>query len=179
MQTAPVRSLVNTEPTSGVSVVTNDPIKSTSSQPLPDKSQHKRTVSGFNDASRDNASSRVVPSPAKAISCPAKTGDSWIFVFDRLLSEIKIRHYSPKTLKAYRGWTRQFQAYTRSKDYHLLSEQDVIGFLSHLAVEKEVSASSQNQAFNALVCRHNSVQQQIQAINVGAGVYFYAINPNS
>ena len=72
-------------------------------------------------------------------------------MFDRLLSEIKIRHYSPKTLKAYRGWTRKLQAYTRSKDYHLLSEQDVIGFLSHLAVEKEVSASSQNQAFNALL----------------------------
>ena len=78
-------------------------------------------------------------------------GASWVFVFDRLLSEIKIRHYSPKTLTAYRGWTRQFQGYTRSKDYHLLSEQDVIGFLSYLAVEKEVSASSQNQAFNALL----------------------------
>jgi Mlc titration factor MtfA (ptsG expression regulator) len=33
----------------------------------------------------------------------------------------------------------------------LLSEQDVIGFLSYLAVEKQVSASSQNQAFNALL----------------------------
>jgi hypothetical protein len=33
----------------------------------------------------------------------------------------------------------------------LLSEQDVIGFLSYLAVEKQVSAFSQNQAFNALL----------------------------
>jgi hypothetical protein len=95
---------------------------------LPAKSQHKLTVSGFNNASRDNASSRVVPGPAKANPCPVKTGASWVFVFDRLLSEIKIRHYSPKTLKAYRGWTRQFQAFIRSKDHTLLSEQDVIGF---------------------------------------------------
>jgi integron integrase len=72
-------------------------------------------------------------------------------VFDRLLSEIKIRHYSPKTLKAYRGWTRQFQSFTKSKDYSLLSQQDVIDFLSFLAVKQQVSASTQNQAFNALL----------------------------
>ena len=72
-------------------------------------------------------------------------------MFHRLLSEIKIRHYSPKTLKAYRGWTRQFQAYREARIIILLSEQDVIGFLSYLAVEKEVSASSQSQAFNALL----------------------------
>ncbi len=76
MQTAPVRNPVNTETTSGDSLVTNDPIKTTSSQPLPDKSQHKLTVSGFNDASRDNASSRVVPNPAKANSSPVKIGAS-------------------------------------------------------------------------------------------------------
>ncbi len=37
---------------------------------------------------------------------PEKVGISWVFVFDQLVSEIKIRHYSPKTLKAYRGWMR-------------------------------------------------------------------------
>ncbi len=47
MQTAPVRSPVNTEPASVVSVVTHDPIKSTSSQPLTDQSQHRATGSRF------------------------------------------------------------------------------------------------------------------------------------
>ena len=79
------------------------------------------------------------------------TGASWVFVFNTLESEIKMRHYSPKTLKAYRGWTRRFQTFTKSKDYQLLSQKDVIDFLSYLAVEKQVSASSQNQAFNALL----------------------------
>jgi integron integrase len=81
----------------------------------------------------------------------AKTGSSWVFVFDTLNSEIKIRHYSPKTLKSYRGWTRQFQAFTKSKDCQSLTQQDVVDFLTYLAVEKKVSASSQNQAFNALL----------------------------
>jgi Phage integrase, N-terminal SAM-like domain len=114
MQTVPVRSPVSTELPSRVSVVTHDPIKTTSSQPVSDPSQQKLAVSGFNEASRDIASSRVLPHSAKANASPAQTGASWVFVFDQLLSEIKIRHYSPKTLEAYRGWTRQFQAYTRS-----------------------------------------------------------------
>jgi hypothetical protein len=80
-----------------------------------------------------------------------KTGSSWVFVYDALNSEIKIRHYSPKTLNSYRSWARHFQAFTKSKDYEALNQKDVVDFLSHLAVVKQVSASSQNQAFNALL----------------------------
>ena len=76
---------------------------------------------------------------------------SWVFVFDQLINEIKLRDYSPKTLKAYRIWIRQFQTYTKSKDYEKLSQQDVVDFLSFLAVEKQVSAASQHLAFNALL----------------------------
>ena len=79
------------------------------------------------------------------------TGGSWVFVFDQLINEIKIRHYSPKTLKAYRGYIRQFQTFTKSKNYQQLSQQDVIDFLTFLAVEKKVSAASQNLAFNSLL----------------------------
>ena len=85
------------------------------------------------------------------------TGCSWVFVFDTLHSEIKIRHYSPKTLKAYRGWARHFQTFTKSKDYRALTQRDVVEFLSYLGVEKKVSASSQNQAFNALLFLYQHV----------------------
>jgi integron integrase len=87
----------------------------------------------------------------------AKTGSSWVFVFDTLNSEIKIRHYSPKTLKSNRSWTRHFQAFTKSKDYQALTQQDVVDFLSHLAEVQQVSASSQNQAFNALLFLYKHV----------------------
>lgn len=80
-----------------------------------------------------------------------QTGCSWVFVFDNLTREIQLRHYSPKTLKSYRGWARRLQAFTKSKDYRNLTQQDVVAFLSDLAVEKKVSASTQNQAFNALL----------------------------
>lgn len=89
-----------------------------------------------------------------------KAGSSWVYVFDQLENEIKLRHYSPKTLKAYRGWAMQFQTFTKSKDYLLLSQQDVIDFLTFLAVKKQVSASSQNQAFNALLFLFKQVLKQ-------------------
>ncbi len=76
---------------------------------------------------------------------------NWVPVYDGLVSEIKLRHYSPKTLKSYRSWIRHFQNYTKSKDSQLLSTSDVKDFLTFLAVERNVSASSQNQAFNALL----------------------------
>ena len=93
---------------------------------------------------RSHSSTATSPSPDD-------TGASWVFVFDQLVNEIKIRHYSPKTLKAYRGYIRQFQTFTKSKDYQKLLQQDVINFLTFLAVEKQVSAASQNLAFNSLL----------------------------
>jgi integron integrase len=94
------------------------------------------------------------PQPKPVIvqqSSPETSGQSWVPVYKQLENEIKLRHYSPKTLKAYRTWTRQLQGYTKSKDYQNLCQQDVIDFLTCLAVERKVSASSQNQAFNALL----------------------------
>ena len=107
-----------------------------------------------NQISTQNRVAKPKPSknnPNNSTSSLKQTGSSWVFVFDKLQTEIKIRHYSPKTLKAYRWWISHLQTYTKSKDYSLINQQDVIDFLSYLAVEKKVSASSQNQAFNALL----------------------------
>ena len=46
---------------------------------------------------------------------------------------------------------QKFQTLTKSKDPRLLSMNNVKGFLSFLAVTKKIAASSQNQAFNALL----------------------------
>jgi integron integrase len=79
------------------------------------------------------------------------TKADWRPVYNDLDTEIRLRHYSPKTLKSYRGWVRQFQSFTKSKDPRLLSTPDVKDFLAHLATERRVAASTQNQAFNALL----------------------------
>ncbi|HJW27728.1 MAG TPA: phage integrase N-terminal SAM-like domain-containing protein, partial [Saprospiraceae bacterium] len=78
-------------------------------------------------------------------------GASWVWIYDNLDSAIKVRHYSPRTLEAYKHWTQKFQTFTNSKEPQLLSMEDVKKFLSFLAVDKKIAASSQNQAFNALL----------------------------
>ncbi|MFH2092200.1 MAG: integron integrase [Pseudomonadota bacterium] len=69
----------------------------------------------------------------------------------KLSDEIKVRHYSPKTLKSYRAWALKFQSFLNSKDPSLLDSEDVKRFLTYQAVDLHVSASSQNLAFNALL----------------------------
>ena len=79
------------------------------------------------------------------------TDASWVDIYNRLESAIKVRHYSVKTWQAYRHWVTAFQTFTTSKDPGVLTMDDVKGFLIFLAVEKQVAASSQNQTFNALL----------------------------
>jgi len=88
----------------------------------------------------------------KSEQIPLKvTGADWTALYKNLESSVKVRHYSPKTLKAYRGWIHHLQNFVKSKDPKLLEMTDVKDFLSFLAVDRKVSASSQNQAFNGLL----------------------------
>lgn len=75
----------------------------------------------------------------------------WDVLIDKLADEIKTRYYSRKTLKAYADCCRNFQNYLRSKPPEELSESDVKKYLTYLAVERNIAASTQNQPFNALL----------------------------
>ncbi|MBI5187216.1 MAG: integron integrase [Nitrospinae bacterium] len=81
---------------------------------------------------------------------------AWDKVISDLSDEIKTRHYSRKTLKAYGDWIRKFQGFLHDKPPEELSDTDVKSYLTYLAVHCKVAASTQNQAFNALlfVYRH-------------------------
>jgi integron integrase len=102
------------------------------------------------DTKPQNSPHKAVPSNSDNKELKQKNTD-WTSIFAKLKDEITIRHYSPRTLKTYSGWARQFQAFVKSKDHRLLSADDVKAFLTFLAVDRKVSASSQNQAFNALL----------------------------
>lgn len=84
--------------------------------------------------------------------CLEKSGSAeWDEVISDLSREIKTRHYSRKTLKAYGDWIRKFQGFLHDKLPEELSDADVKKYLTHLAVNCKVAASTQNQAFNALL----------------------------
>ena len=63
---------------------------------------------------------------------------------------IRTRHYSPRTEEAYVQWVRRFVRFCTTRHPRELGPSDVTRFLSHLAVEGKVSASTQNQALSAL-----------------------------
>lgn len=64
---------------------------------------------------------------------------------------IAVRHYSDRTYEAYAHWIKRFIVFHGMRHPAELSAGEVTRFLSHLAVRKQVSASTQNQAFNALL----------------------------
>lgn len=85
-------------------------------------------------------------------NCLKKTDSpEWDKLINNLADEIKTRHYSRKTLKAYADWCRHYQNYLQNKSPEELSASDVKTYLTYLAVRCKVSASTQNQAFNALL----------------------------
>ncbi|RII25217.1 MAG: integron integrase [Geobacter sp.] len=75
----------------------------------------------------------------------------WDEVLQKLADEIKVRHYSRKTLKTYALWSRQFQRFLKNKPPEDLTTEDVKEYLTWLAVKCQVAASTQNQAFNSLL----------------------------
>jgi integron integrase len=64
---------------------------------------------------------------------------------------VRLRHYSRRTEEAYRQWVERFLAYNRAEDPSLLAEEEIRSFLTYLADRKQVTASTQKQALNALV----------------------------
>jgi integron integrase len=95
------------------------------------------------------AAARVDPDPSQPAAAP------------RLLEVVKARlrakHYSPRTEEAYVGWIRRFIRFHRPRHPRMLGEEDVTAFLTSLAVQQGVAASTQNQALSALIFLYGEV----------------------
>lgn len=68
----------------------------------------------------------------------------WDEVMVKLAAEIKVRHYSRKTLQTYAKWSRQFQRFLKNKPPTELTTDDVKEYLTYLAVKCNVAASIQH-----------------------------------
>ena len=64
---------------------------------------------------------------------------------------LRLQHKSYRTEQAYLGWIRRFLTYTKRVDRAEISQVHLRRFLSHLAVERHVASSTQQQAFNAVL----------------------------
>jgi integron integrase len=84
-------------------------------------------------------------------SADQKRSLPWQQTLDEAKNVIRLRHYSLSTEKTYLGWMGRFKIYMNDHEPHLLEANDMKKYLTHLAVHGRVSASTQNQAFNALL----------------------------
>lgn len=71
-------------------------------------------------------------------------------LFDQVRDAIRVKHYSLRTEHSYLQWVRQFVGFHK-RHPAALGEADLRDFLTHLARDRRVSASTQNQAFSAIL----------------------------
>jgi integron integrase len=88
------------------------------------------------------------------------TRDEHSGVLERLVTEIRRRHYSIRTEQVYELWVCRFIAFHHNAAPTALGKDGVVAFLEYLAVQRNVAASTQNQALNALVFLYKQVLEQ-------------------
>lgn len=72
-------------------------------------------------------------------------------LFDRLKAEIRLRQYSIRTEQAYSDWLARFLLFSKAATEEDVQVANISLFLEYLVVKRNVAASTQNQALNALV----------------------------
>ena len=81
-------------------------------------------------------------------------------LLDQVRDAIRTKHYSIRTEEAYVNWVRRFILYHGKRHPKEMGGPEIEAFLTHLAVEGHVSASTQNQALSALLFLYRIVLHQ-------------------
>jgi integron integrase len=78
-------------------------------------------------------------------------------LLDQMRAELRVRHMSWRTEESYVGWARRFILFHGKRHPLEMGGPEVSAFLVHLAMERSVSASTQNQAKAALLFLYKRV----------------------
>jgi len=78
-------------------------------------------------------------------------------LLDTVRDKIRFKHYSMSTEKTYVHWIKHYIFYHDKKHPKDMSTDEIEAYLTHLAVDKEVSPATQNQAFSALLFLYKEV----------------------
>ncbi|OQY84398.1 MAG: integrase [Chloroflexi bacterium UTCFX4] len=90
-------------------------------------------------------------------------------LLDKVREMLRLKHYSPRTEDTYIYWIRRYLRFHNLRHPREMREPEIQAFLSRLAVKENVAASTQNQAFSALLFLYREVLQipldpQIQSV---------------
>jgi hypothetical protein len=78
-------------------------------------------------------------------------------LLDRMRRIIRTRHYSYRTEKSYLGWARRYILFHSKQHPSRLGKEEIEAYLSHLAVDRHVAPSTQNQALNGVLFLYRHV----------------------
>ena len=81
-------------------------------------------------------------------------------LLDRVRDRIRLKNYSYRAEKSYVGWVKRYILFHQKRHPQEMGHKEVEAFLTHLAVEGNVAASTQNQALSALLFLYKEVLQQ-------------------
>jgi len=81
-------------------------------------------------------------------------------LLDRVRETLRRKHYSYRTEQAYVNWIRRFVLFHNKRHPKDMGVPEIEAFLTHLAVEENVAASTQNQALSALLFLYREVLHQ-------------------
>jgi integron integrase len=78
-------------------------------------------------------------------------------LLDQARGLIRLKHYSIRTEQAYLHWIKQFILFHGKRHPSEMAEPEVTAFLSHLAIDRNVSSSTQTQALSAILFLYREV----------------------
>ena len=81
-------------------------------------------------------------------------------LLDRVREAVRARHYSRRTEKTYVAWVRRYILFHGKRHPAEMGAAEVTRYLTSLAVEGNVAASTQNQALSALLFLYRNVLEQ-------------------
>ena len=81
-------------------------------------------------------------------------------LLDQVRQALRLKHYALRTEESYVGWVRRFILFHHKRHPQTLGTPEVEAFLSDLAVNQHVAASTQNQALSALLFLYTVVLKQ-------------------
>ena len=73
---------------------------------------------------------------------------------------LRVKHYSYRTEQTYIQWIRRYILFHNKTHPKDMGSSEIEAFLTHLAVQEQVAASTQNQALSAILFLYREVLRQ-------------------
>ena len=96
-------------------------------------------------------------------------------LLDRVVAKMRLLHYSKRTERAYVDWIKRYIPFHNKRRPREMGAAEIEAFLTYLAVEGNVTASTQNQAFSALLFLYQKILEfqlpDISALHPAIGAF--------